>query len=164
MALLSPVCERLEVAGSLRRRKSTVKDIELVAIPQFDIVKNLLGETINKISLLDRRLMKSGILPRKKADGSLQGVGEKAKFYVEPTLGIPLDLFVTTPECWGVIFLLRTGSAEFNIRLVKHMKTLGYAMRDGRIYDASGQIVQTREERDVFRALKVKWKEPWERT
>lgn len=162
--LLEPVCERLEIAGSVRRRTSTVKDIELVAIPKFDVIKDLFGHEINKISLLDRRLNKSDIKPRRKEDGSLQGVGEKAKFYVEPLLQIPLDLFVCNQDTWGVIFLLRTGSAQFNLRLIHHMKSKGMSMKDGRIYDRRNQVLVTREEQDVFRVLGVKWKEPWERT
>jgi DNA polymerase/3'-5' exonuclease PolX len=34
MGLLLPVCERLEIAGSIRREKPQVSDIELVAIPR----------------------------------------------------------------------------------------------------------------------------------
>jgi DNA polymerase/3'-5' exonuclease PolX len=33
-AELAPYCERIEIAGSVRRRKPQVKDIELVAIPR----------------------------------------------------------------------------------------------------------------------------------
>ena len=32
---LAPLCERIEVAGSIRRRRPQVKDIELVAIPKW---------------------------------------------------------------------------------------------------------------------------------
>ncbi len=32
--LLAPYCERIEIAGSIRRKKPEVKDIELVAIPK----------------------------------------------------------------------------------------------------------------------------------
>jgi len=33
-ALLAPYCERIEIAGSIRRKKPDVGDIELVAIPK----------------------------------------------------------------------------------------------------------------------------------
>ncbi len=33
-ALLAPHCERIEIAGSIRRKKPHVKDIEIVAIPK----------------------------------------------------------------------------------------------------------------------------------
>lgn len=32
--LLTPHCERIEIAGSIRRKKPEVKDIEIVAIPK----------------------------------------------------------------------------------------------------------------------------------
>ncbi len=34
--LLAPYCERIEIAGSIRRKKPEVKDIELVAIPKLE--------------------------------------------------------------------------------------------------------------------------------
>jgi DNA polymerase/3'-5' exonuclease PolX len=33
-AALAPYCDRIEIAGSIRRRNPSVKDIELVAIPR----------------------------------------------------------------------------------------------------------------------------------
>ena len=35
VALLETSCERLEVAGSIRRQKETVGDVEIVCIPRF---------------------------------------------------------------------------------------------------------------------------------
>lgn len=34
---LEPACERIEVAGSIRRQRSQVKDIELVVIPRWSV-------------------------------------------------------------------------------------------------------------------------------
>ncbi len=36
VAGLAPVCTRIQVAGSVRRRKDVVGDIELVAIPRYE--------------------------------------------------------------------------------------------------------------------------------
>lgn len=161
---LSPGCARIKIAGSIRRQKSTVKDIEIVAIPRFTATRDLFGVEIARRSELDVVLAEHDLEPRYREDGALQGIGEKAKFYRESTMRIPLDLFVCNPDTWGVIFLLRTGSADFNKRLVMHMRAIGYAMKDGRIYDPKGQICATPEERDVFKLLKVKWREPEDRT
>ncbi|GAH73129.1 unnamed protein product, partial [marine sediment metagenome] len=34
-SLLAPVCEKIEVAGSIRRQKPDVGDIELLCIPKY---------------------------------------------------------------------------------------------------------------------------------
>ena len=39
---LRPACERIEIAGSLRREKAMVGDIEIVAVPRLE--RDLLGE------------------------------------------------------------------------------------------------------------------------
>lgn len=36
VSYLAPACERIEIAGSIRREVPEVKDIELVAIPRWE--------------------------------------------------------------------------------------------------------------------------------
>jgi DNA polymerase/3'-5' exonuclease PolX len=50
---LRPACERIEVAGSVRRGKSEVSDVELVAIPRFGEQLNLFGEPASQVDLLE---------------------------------------------------------------------------------------------------------------
>ena len=40
--VLKPVCQRIEVAGSIRRRKETIGDVEIVCIPN-EFVSDLFG-------------------------------------------------------------------------------------------------------------------------
>ena len=50
-ALLLPHCERIEIAGSVRRKKPNVKDIEIVAIPKpFDtgLFESGIATVVNK--------------------------------------------------------------------------------------------------------------------
>src|SRR5258708_19958012 len=42
---LAPHCERIEIAGSIRRGKHTVKDIDLVVIPKMTSPDTLYGVT-----------------------------------------------------------------------------------------------------------------------
>ncbi len=54
MKLLKPFCDRIEIAGSLRREKEEVKDIEIVAIPKSNRegwirLEDLLDEIIKSI-------------------------------------------------------------------------------------------------------------------
>src|SRR3990172_5766083 len=85
---LMPGCERIEIAGSVRRGKPEVKDLEIVAIPKVVSIKDLFGKETAAYSLLDVELRRLDL-------HQLKG-GEKYKQIALPE-GINLDLFITTP-------------------------------------------------------------------
>ena len=58
---LRPACERIEIAGSIRRQKAEIGDIEIVAIPKYLATRNLFGDPVNEISLIDQLLEESKI-------------------------------------------------------------------------------------------------------
>lgn len=103
---LQPYCERVEIAGSIRRMKSEVKDIEIVAKPIIEYGYDLFG---NKIS------WKSKIDDFQFDDlGKIIKNGNKYK-QIELNQGIKLDLFIVLPPAqWGVQMVIRTGPAEFS--------------------------------------------------
>jgi hypothetical protein len=122
---LAPGCERLEVAGSLRRRALSIGDIEAVAIPAItaglfhgqpgeSCLLQILGELVR-----DRRLH------------FIRG-GERQRVYAIPATGTQLDLYIVAPETWGYHFAVRTGPAEFSKALVTE-RSRGGRLRDGLI-------------------------------
>jgi DNA polymerase/3'-5' exonuclease PolX len=154
---LRPVCERIEIAGSLRRKKPDVGDIEICCIPRTIRYEDLFGELGPVESLLERSDLLSDI-------GKLIKGGPH---YKQLDLGIcNLDLFITTPEKWGVIFTLRTGPADFSHNLVTVRQAGGFLpsymqVKDGRIWlRGSREVLPTPEERDVFKTIGMNWIEP----
>lgn len=158
--LLAPACERIEIAGSLRRLKPEVGDIELVAIPRR--APNLLGEPGESIlSGLLVALLRDGVLLPAHKNGN-----KYKQFYWGQLPALQIDLYVTTPEEWGVRFTLSTGSADFNRRLVLSRQRGGllpscYEIRDNRVWFKNTPL-PTPEERDVF-TLIGGWVPPEER-
>lgn len=159
--LLRPHCERIEAAGSIRREKKDVGDIEIVCIPRPVTLTNLLGETVTRRNSddLTARLLLAGYRLIKN--------GEK---YKQADLGpCMLDLFITEPECWGVILAIRTGPADFSHRLVTPRNQGGLLpsflqVKEGRLQDRStGVQLNTREEIDLFNAIDLKWIDPSQR-
>jgi DNA polymerase/3'-5' exonuclease PolX len=157
MDLLRPHCDRIEVAGSVRRQKPDVGDIEIVCIPEAQF--NLLGEVYRATNKIEDAIYAAGY--------PLAKNGEKFKqFSIGPC---NCDLFITTPEQYGVIFTIRTGSAEFSHRLVTPKNMGGLLpsflqVKEGRLQDrASGVQLNTREEIDLFNAINLKWIEPNQR-
>lgn len=162
---LKPFCQRIEVAGSVRRCKPDgIKDIEFVCIAnpvRLEFGKPPLAPLYQ---YLDNLRGQGEIMPRRNKRGNPIAWGMKERAMVWK--GIPVDVFITDPERWGVRFLLATGPAEWNHRLVTPalyggLLPAGWTFRDGRIWN--GASVPTPEEADVFRVLGLQWLEPWER-
>lgn len=175
LELLAPACERIAIAGSARRRKPAVSDIELVVAPRFETAPagDLWGEgTVERdclAELLVEQRDTGELVPRRvilhRANGSLEEARRVGPAYQAlEHRGIPVDLFIVRPPAeWGVIFALRTGPGDWNTRLVIECRRYGRRVRGGRLY-VLGRHVACPEEADFFRALGQPWVEPVERT
>lgn len=159
VVLLGEGFERLEIAGSLRRKKALVGDIELVGILQT-IKVGLFGfseilPTRAVIELMGRFGYKA------------EKAGEKyIKFFSNRKMNV--DLFLCTPETWGCIFMIRTGSAEFTRKMVTKISRGGWCPNDMRFLDGrllrDGNLLDTPEEMDVFRELGMAYVPPEQRS
>lgn len=169
---LSKYCFRIELAGSLRREKAEVGDIEIVAIP---IPLNArLDNTIEAPYLLDEWLRQ---LAEKKLTVIKNGDKYKQfKFRTQKGHEYKVDLFLQPdPATWGTNFMIRTGSADFSHWMVTPRSKGGavpcndlgqpiFYCRDARWWEVGGTVLDTPEEEDVFKLLGVEWIHPRERT
>jgi len=94
---LRPWCSNIAIAGSIRRKKDWVKDVDMVAIPSNQ------GRFLTVLQSLGR--IKTG--------------GGKRISVVMPTKGIDLDMYVAASETWATLLLIRTGSTNHNIKLCR---------------------------------------------
>lgn len=153
---LAPLCQKIQIAGSLRRMKPEVGDIEIVALPYFK--PDLFGQQTSEHALNDYDYSKIGTLVKN---------GSKFKQIILNE-GITLDLFIVTPPAqWGVQLLIRTGPAEYSHKFVMP-KTQGgmlhgwQKVRDGAMWAGEKQIA-TPEEEDVYLAIGMPYIQPQER-
>jgi len=173
---LAPACSRIEVAGSIRRGKPEVGDIELVAIPStvHAVQRDLFGgvTTVHSRNLLDEELERliamRAIRRSPPPDGARAAWGEHYKKMWIAAGGqvVQVDLFLATPETWGALFCIRTGPAAFSQALVTHFKLrTPYRQQDGAlVVEATGEVVPVPEEADYFRLAGVPYIPPAERT
>lgn len=139
---LTPLCERIEIAGSLRRGKDTVGDIEIVAIPMQQ--RNLFDEPTGE-TFVDAWMR---TLPSKP---SKNGARQK-QFQWQ---GMQVDLFLATPDNFGYILMLRTGGKDFSRRMVTEKRFGGLrppnvTVGEGVVY-VDNVPVAVPEEADVWR-------------
>jgi len=135
---LKPFCQRIEIAGSIRREKLEVKDIEIVCIPQ----ETGFSAEVNKLEKVK---------------------GEPTGKYTQRILpeGISLDLFIANEKNWGLIFAIRTGSADFSHKMLAcGWVKKGCHSKDGKLIDKQGREIILREERDLFDLIGIPFVKP----
>lgn len=118
IAHLGDFAEKIEIAGSIRRKKAQVGDIELLYIPIMGEQDSgdLLGtlEPINYFDLALNTLEEAGILERRINIKGSETFGEKNKLMRHVESGIPVDFFATNEASWHNYLVCRTGGAESN--------------------------------------------------
>lgn len=147
---LRPHCTRIEIAGSIRRKKPEVKDIEIVAVPRpysTGPLEDGLASVVNQ-------------WPKVKGEMEYGKVKYTQRILPE---GIKLDLFFAEETNWGSIFSIRTGSANYSHKVLARgwvrngfKSEGGYLFKDGKRYEVP-------EEEDLFRLAGVAYVSPEER-
>lgn len=152
---LDSVTERIEICGSLRRGKLMVNDIEIVAEPLImegsNLLKNALAQMeqrgIIKINKQGPKYCQFALLKKVK-DGSL-----------EQRLA-SIDLFIVTyPAQWGVIKLIRTGSARYSKSFATKLRDEGYCFHQGALW----RKMPVDKEEEVYNHLAWEFVEPKDR-
>jgi len=155
--LLKSSCERIEIRGSIHRLKPQVGDIELLAVPKM----------IDGVDQLDRELgalvfLNVLNLRRNKKGYTAYGPQNKLMLHVESEIGV--DIFSTTWENWPVASVVRTGGKVTNqrISMAAIKKGLRFHAYGRGFTSPQGEII-CHSEREVFQAVGLPYKEPWER-
>lgn len=153
------------VAGSLRRLKKEVGDVELLFVPRKeqcglfeDVTDDLAAKLINSLvpSVLTKRPNLKGIC----------AWGPKNKLAIHRASGIPVDLFSVAPDCWWNSVVVRTGGKASNLLLTNA------ALRRGWSFEAYGSGFQklgsdehhtSTSESDVFQFVGMPYLTPQNR-
>ena len=109
---LEPVTDFCSIAGSIRREKQEVKDIEIVATPKMvidrDMFQEITGSHISK-SFVD--IVRSlGVV--------IKGQPEGRMMQIQLPQGIMLDLFMPQPHDLARQYAIRTGSADWSHKVL----------------------------------------------
>jgi DNA polymerase/3'-5' exonuclease PolX len=155
---LSPYCERISIAGSVRRLKPEVHDIEIVAIPEMRTGRDMFGNETGGEVIFPNDIFQ---------DWKVIKNGPRYKQFTLPE-NINLDLFlVLKPAQYGVLLAIRTGPADFSRWIVTPKYNRGALPGDCRVQDGGvyrrGELITMPEEIDFLDLLGLGWIEPSER-
>jgi len=136
---ITDYCEKIQIVGSIRRRKTECRDIDLVLLAKPEEWWNFTFK-LKRISKI-----------------MVNGKQVKRVLYK----GEQFDLYFATPETWGALVLIRTGSAQHNIKLSKRALALGLHLKHSGLTKNGLTIAST--ERKIFEGLDLSYVEPEER-
>ncbi|MBI2159678.1 MAG: DNA polymerase/3'-5' exonuclease PolX [Candidatus Rokubacteria bacterium] len=136
-----PGVKAIELAGSLRRMKETVGDIDVLATSTSPAKVMHAFTTLPQVAeVLERGETKAAIRHRE---------------------GIQVDLRVLEPECFGAALAYFTGSKQHNIRIREMAVKKGLKISEYGVFRAStGRRVAGATEEEVYAAVGLPWIPP----
>jgi DNA polymerase (family 10) len=132
--------KQLELAGSIRRRKETVGDIDVLVT-----------------STRPEKVM-AAFTGLPEVQDVLERGGTKAS--LRHRAGIQIDLRVVEPESFGAALVYFTGSKQHNIRIREMAVKKGLKISEYGVFDDRGTRVAGRTEADVYAAIGLPWIPP----
>jgi DNA polymerase (family X) len=126
--------ERIEIAGSIRRRRESVKDIDLIATSSdpAGVMEAFVG------------------LPQVESV-TMHGL-TRSSVTIRP--GVQVDLRVVEPESFGAALAYLTGGKPHNVRLREMALKRGLKINEYGVFrDADGQRLGGAQEEDVYRLV-----------
>lgn len=165
-ALLS-ACHKVSIAGSIRRQKESVHDIDVVLWPICEPAAvgpvDLFGQV--ETAIMPVKLMEvlringwwmqdEPVYPRK--------IALDTSFEREI---IPVELYIceTDGSNYGALLQMRTGSERFNISLAERAKRMGLQYKAGYGIFRDGARMDDGTEEGIFKALGLDWYPPEQR-
>jgi DNA polymerase (family 10) len=149
MLQLEPHCEVISLAGSLRRQRPTIGDIEIVCVPKPYNASPLFCSGI--ATVVNQWPKVRGELPCRYTQRILP---ERIK----------LDLFLVHPDGYGLQLAIRTGSADWSRHvLARAWVRAGYHSFFGLLRQSDGTVVPARTESELFRLIGLPWVDPKDR-
>ncbi|MFA6376444.1 MAG: DNA polymerase/3'-5' exonuclease PolX [Candidatus Paceibacterota bacterium] len=136
------ILEKVEIAGSLRRRKETIGDVDLLAASD---------DKKNNVQAMD---FFTGLPEVEKVWGN----GE-TKSSVRMIDGFNIDLRIVPVASYGAALQYFTGSKEHNIALRRRAQELGYKLSEYGLF-RGGKAVVGKSEEDVYEKLGLQWIAP----
>jgi DNA polymerase (family 10) len=133
--------ERIEIAGSLRRMRETIGDVDLLVASKDA----------------------AGVMDEFTSAGIVEGVLAKGdtKVSVLTRAGLQVDLRVVPLESWGAAMVYFTGSKAHNIRIREMAVRKGLKLNEYGLYRAeSGELIVAETEEEVYEQLGLPWIPP----
>ena len=145
--VVAPHCDKIEIAGSIRRQKAKVHDIDFVAVTETDAEWQKITDELKHL----------------KAKLNCHGnIIIKALAPVQNGL-FKVDFYRAQPKTYGIHLLIRTGSAEHNMWLAAYAISKGMRLKYSEGLIKEGNPIAGETEQGMFEALGLPYPAPSQR-
>jgi DNA polymerase (family X) len=146
-AAVGSLCERIEVAGSIRRQKPKIHDIDFVMVTKNDAEWQKINEKLKQL----------------KAKPNCSG-NSVIKAFLPCQNGLfQVDFYRAKPSTFGIHLLVRTGSAGHNMWLAGYAFSKGMRIKYSQGLIKDNSVIAAETEKEVFAALGLPYPLPSER-
>jgi DNA polymerase (family 10) len=128
--------ERIEFAGSLRRGRETIGDLDLLAVAKRPGDAAVAAETFVSLPGVE------GVSVRGEKKSSVRLAG-----------GFQVDLRIVPPESFGAALQYFTGSKAHNIALRKRAVVEGWKLNEYGLFDENGRALAGEDEASIYEHL-----------
>lgn len=156
------LCDQLLVVGSIRREKSEVNDIDIVVAP--------LAPGDENWDQIAKELRHASGMEQVKKGPKLMTFAHRKEDALGATPDYTVDIYRATPETWGILCLVRTGSKEHNVKLcnIALGKGMKLSAAEGVLkplesFPSMIKIIASKTEEEIFAALGLAYVEPKDR-
>ena len=136
---LKPYVDKISLAGSIRRRKETIGDVDILAVSSKPEIAMDVFTSMKRVEK---------VLAKGTTKSSVRLYG-----------GIQVDLRIVEEESFGSALQYFTGSKEHNIEVRKIAIKLGYKLNEYGLFK-NEERVAGRSEEEVYKALGMRWIPP----
>ena len=128
------------VAGSARRMRETVGDLDILALAENG---KAVMDFFGKLPMVERTILKG-----------------PTKTTVQLKIGLTCDLRVIKPESFGAAVQYFTGSKAHNIATRKIAIARGYKLNEYGLFHRNGKIIASKDEHEIYAKLGMEWVPP----
>lgn len=140
-------CDKIEVAGSIRRQRAKVHDIDFVVATKTDAEWKKIMEELKRL----------------KAIPNCSGNSVIKAFLPCRNELFQVDFYRAKGENFGIHLLIRTGSADHNMWLASFAISKGMRIKYSQGLLKDDEVIAGDDEKAVFEGLGLRWQAPPER-
>lgn len=130
------------VAGSLRRMRDTIGDIDLLVAAEPEHVESIMAH-FRELPMVQEIL-----------------VSGQTKTAIRTHSGLQMDLRILEPARWGTALQYFTGSQAHNVRLRERARKQGLSLSENSFKREDGQEILCADEVEVYETLGLPWITP----
>jgi len=135
-----PDVSRADIAGSLRRRREVVADVDIVAA--CTAKPELVAQSFTRVDGIRSASENGGVATIRYVDGT------------------KLDLYCVTPAAFPVALWRATGSGGHVVSVLEHLATRGTRVVGDSLLDARGRTIRVADEDAIYAAAGAPWIPP----